>query len=64
MNTDNDDPLSFEPQSGQTKDYEIGICLFSTKHTTRANTGWLGIRIMYPSGMTCLTADCLSELEL
>ena len=22
----------FEPQSGKTKDYEIGICCFSTKH--------------------------------
>ena len=22
----------FEPWSGQTKDYEIGICCFSTKH--------------------------------
>jgi hypothetical protein len=24
----------FEPQSGQTKDYKIGICCFSAKHTT------------------------------
>ena len=24
----------FEPQSGQTKDYEIGICCFSAKHAT------------------------------
>ena len=23
----------FEQQSGQTKDYKIGICCFSTKHT-------------------------------
>jgi hypothetical protein len=23
----------FDPQSGQTKDYTIGICCFSTKHT-------------------------------
>ena len=23
----------FEPQSGQTKDYNIGICCFSAKHT-------------------------------
>ena len=22
----------FEPQSGQTKDYQIGICSFSSKH--------------------------------
>ena len=24
----------------------------------KAETGWLGIRIMCPSGATCLTADC------
>jgi hypothetical protein len=24
----------FKPQSGQTKDFKIGICCFSTKHTT------------------------------
>ena len=24
--------LGFEPRSGQTKDYEIGICCFSAKH--------------------------------
>jgi len=23
----------FEPRSGKTKDYKIGICCFSTKHT-------------------------------
>jgi hypothetical protein len=41
----------FEPRSGQTKDYENGI--------------WLGIRIMCPSGATCLPADCcISELAL
>ena len=28
----------FEPQSGQTNDYENGICCFSAKHT--AKTGW------------------------
>jgi hypothetical protein len=27
----------FEPRSGQTKDYKIGICCFSTKHAARAN---------------------------
>ena len=37
----------FESQSGQTKDYKIGICCFSAKHAAlRAKTGWLGIRIM------------------
>ena len=31
----------------------------------RAKTGWLGIRMMCPSGATCLTADCcFSELAL
>ena len=50
----------FEPRSGQTNDYKIGICCFSAKHT-----GWLGIRIICPSGETCLPADCcLSELAL
>ena len=30
----------------------------------RAKTGWLGIRIMCPSGATCLSADCcFSELD-
>ena len=33
----------FEPRSGQTKDYEIGICCFSTKHAAlrRKNKDWL-----------------------
>ena len=35
----------FEPQSGHTKDYEIGICCFSTKHTKergkRKRKDWL-----------------------
>jgi hypothetical protein len=31
----------------------------------RAKTGWLGIRIMCPSGVTYLSADCcVSELAL
>jgi hypothetical protein len=37
----------FEPRSGQTKDYKIGICCFS-------KTGWLWIEIMCQSGATCL----------
>jgi hypothetical protein len=44
-----------KPRSGQTKDYKIGICCFTAKHAAlRAKTGWLGIRIMCPSGATCL----------
>jgi len=33
----------FEPQSGQTKDYKIGICCFSTKHAAlrRKSKDWL-----------------------
>jgi hypothetical protein len=33
----------FEPWSGQTKDYEIGICYFSAKHSAlrRKNKDWL-----------------------
>ena len=54
----------FEPRSGQTKDYNIGICCFSTKHA-REKTGWLEIRVMCTSGATCLSADCcFSELAL
>jgi hypothetical protein len=43
----------FEPRSGQTKDYEIGIVAspLSTQHLgVRTKTGWLGIRIMCQSG--------------
>jgi hypothetical protein len=33
----------FEPRSGQTKDYEIGICCFFAKHAAlrRRNKDWL-----------------------
>ena len=33
----------FEPRSGQTKDYTIGICCFSAKHTAlrRKSKDWL-----------------------
>ena len=33
----------FEPRSGQTKDYKIGICCFFTKHATlrRKSKDWL-----------------------
>ena len=41
----------FEPRSGQTKDYKIGMCCFSAKHVA-LRTGRLGIRIMCPSGAT------------
>ena len=59
----------FEPQLvGLKPDYKIRICGFSAKYAElriRAKTGWLGIRIMCPSGATCLPADCwFSELAL
>ena len=60
----------FEPRSDQTKDYKIGICYFSAKDAALgkkrgAKTGWIGIRIMCPSGAICLSADCcFSELAL
>ena len=53
----------FESRSGQTKDYEIGICCFSAKHASlrrKRKTGWLGIRIMCPSGATCLSRSVVS----
>jgi hypothetical protein len=33
----------FQPRSGQTKDYQIGICCFSAKHAAlkRKNKDWL-----------------------
>ena len=58
----------FEPRSGQTKDYIIGICCFSAKHAAlrrKSKDWWLEIRIMCRSGATCLSTDCrFSELAL
>ena len=31
----------FQPQSGQTKDYEIGICCFFAKHAALWRKSWL-----------------------
>ena len=58
----------FEPLSVQTKDYEL-VCVaspLSTQHYgVRAKTGWFGIRILCPSRMPCLSADCcFSKLAL
>ena len=54
----------FEPRSGQTKDYNIVICCFSTKHAAlRSKTSWLGIRKMCQNGAKSLSDDCcFSEL--
>jgi hypothetical protein len=58
-----------ERRLGQIKsnDYEIGICCspISTQHYREKQIVWLGIRIMYQSGATWLSADCcVSELAL
>ena len=55
----------FEPPTGQTNDYDIGICFFpqSMHHSgERAKTGWLGIRIMCPSGATYQPVIFISTL--
>jgi hypothetical protein len=59
---------SVEEFGSETKDYELVFAFFplNTQHQeVRANTGGLGIRIMCPSGTTCLPADCcFGELAL
>jgi len=39
-----------EPRSGQTRDYQIGICCFYAKH--------VALRRMCSGGVTCLSVDC------
>ena len=42
----------FEPRSGQTKYYRIGMCCFSAEQASlrRESNDWLGIRMMCPTG--------------
>ena len=58
----------FEPWSGQNKDYNIGICCFSSNHVAlrRKSKIWLaGSGDNVSSGARCLSADsCFSELGL
>ena len=52
----------FKPQSGQTKNYKIGICCFFAKHAAlrRKSKDWL-----CPSKVTCPSMECcFSELAL
>ena len=58
--------LGFQPQSGQTKDYKIGICCFSTNAFRRKSNDWLALnQDNVSSGVTCLSAYCcFSELAL
>jgi hypothetical protein len=51
----------FEPRLGLTKDNKVGIFaspLSTQYYGVSGTTGWLGIRIMCPSGATCLSKDC------
>ena len=51
----------FEPRSGQTKDYSIGICYISANHTAlkrKSKYCWLVIRMKCPSMASYLSADC------
>ena len=49
----------FETRSSQTKDHKISIYCVSAKHASLSSKSKdCGIRIMCPSGATCLPADC------
>ena len=45
----------FDPQSGQTKDYKIGICFFSAKYAALRSKSKDRLA---PSGVTCLPTNC------
>jgi len=51
----------FESCAGQTKDYKVDICCFSTKQAalrSKNKDWWFWIMIMCPRGVTCLPEDC------
>jgi hypothetical protein len=61
----------FEPRSGQSIEYKIGICCFSAKHAAlrRKSKDWLvwnQVKVhLYLSGVTRLSVDCcFRELAL
>jgi hypothetical protein len=54
-------------RSGQTKDYQIGMCCFSAKHAAlrRKSKDWLARnQNNVSSGVTCLPADCCNTFIL
>ena len=55
----------FELRLGETKDYKIGMCFFSVKHTEELRSkskDWLFRNQDYQSRATCLhTVGCVSE---
>ena len=56
-----------EPRSDKPKAIKLvfAVSTLGTHQGERATNDWLGIRIMLPSGATCLPADCsFSELML
>ena len=52
----------FEPRSGQTKEYEFGMCCFSAKHDAslrRNSKDWLDHKQnKFPIGASCLPVEC------
>ena len=53
----------FEPRSGQTKDYKIGICCFSAKHAVLRSKSKDGLtrnkdNVFRVDRVTCLHIDC------
>ena len=54
----------FEPRSGQSKDYKNDICCFPVKDAAlrrKTKTGWLRIRILFPTVATCLSAETVFQ---
>jgi hypothetical protein len=45
----------FEPLSGRTKDYKIGICCFSAKHAAlrRKSKDWLARILLFHTNLAC-----------
>ena len=56
----------FEPRSGQTKDYQIGICCFSAKYAAlrRKSKDGLARNQNNVSKLSDMSSRCLSELVL
>ena len=56
----------FEPRSGQTKDYDIGICYFSAKHAvlSRTRKDWLTRNQDNVSADCCFSELALNKIQL
>jgi hypothetical protein len=53
----------FEPQSGQTKDYKIGICCFSTTYAAlwKKNKDWLELKLCSFFSIHFWLIECVSD---